>query len=73
MRDKLGKCTTSINVHKLDKRFLRYNTLILAEEGSGKTNLACRIRNFAIDSGVATLYMDFSDSNEEDIELRYKD
>lgn len=73
MRDKLGKCTTSINVHKLDERFLNYNTLILAEEGSGKTNLACRIRNFAIDSGVATLYMDFADSNEEDIELRYKD
>lgn len=73
MRDKLGKCINSINVHKLDERVLRYNTLILAEEGSGKTNLACKIRNFAIDSNVPTLYMDFSDSNEDEIELRYKD
>lgn len=52
---------------------LTTNSLILGEEGSGKTNLACRIRNYVIDNGVPTLYLDFSNSNEDEVELRYKD
>jgi len=73
MRDKLGQYESSINTLKLEKRSLFRNTLILGEEGAGKTNLACKIRNYAIDSGVPTLYVDFSDSHEDKIELRYKD
>lgn len=73
MRDVIGKYESSINALKLEERALRYNTLILAEEGSGKTNLACKIRNYAIDSNVLTLYVDFANSNEDEIELRYKD
>jgi hypothetical protein len=73
MRNKLGKYADTINTLKLEDRVLSHNTLILGEQGSGKTNLACKIRNFAIDRGVATLYMDFSNSSVEDVELRYKD
>lgn len=73
MRDKLGKYVSSINTLKVEERVLYFNTLILAEEGAGKTNLACRIRNYIIDNNVATLYLDFSNSEVEDIELRYKD
>ncbi|MCW8896027.1 ATP-binding protein [Sulfurimonas sp.] len=73
MRDKLGKYLGTIDTHKLKERTLYYNTLILAEEGAGKTNLACKIRNFVIDNGVPTLYMDFANSHEDEIELRYKD
>ena len=69
----IGKYLDSINTLKLEDRLLDHNTLILGEQGSGKTNLACKIRNFAIDRGVPTLYMDFSNSHEEEIELRYKD
>jgi hypothetical protein len=73
MRDVIGKYQSSINALKFEKRVLEYNTLILAEEGAGKTNLACKIRNFAVDSDVSTLYLDFSNSTEDEIELRYKD
>lgn len=73
MRNKLGKDLNSIDTHKKDERSLFYNTLIIGEQGSGKTNLACKIRSFVIDSGVPTLYMDFADSSEDNIELRYKD
>lgn len=73
MRNIIGKYESSINALKLEPRALQYNTLILAEEGAGKTNLACRIRNYAIDSEVLTLYLDFSNSEEHEIESRYKD
>ena len=73
MRDVIGKYLDTIDALRLEKRMLEHNTLILGEEGSGKTNLACRIRNFVIDNEVPTLYMDFANSNEEDVELRYKD
>lgn len=73
MRDLIGKYENSIDSLKLSQRVLTTNTLILGEEGSGKTNLACRIRNYAIDNDVPTLYLDFSNSNEDEIELRYKD
>ena len=73
MRDLIGHYENSIDALKLKPRVLTTNTLILGEEGSGKTNLACRIRNFVIDNDVPTLYLDFSNSHEEEVELRYKD
>ncbi len=73
MRNVIGKYESSINTLRLQERSLYFNTLILAEEGSGKTNLACKIRNFVIDSNVQTLYIDFADSQESEIEARYKD
>ena len=73
MRDLIGHYENSIDALKLKPRVLTTNTLILGEEGSGKTNLACRIRNYAIDNDVPTLYLDFSNSAVEEIELRYKD
>lgn len=73
MRDIIGKYESNIDKLKLEERALFYNTLVLAQEGAGKTNLACKIRNFAIDSGVSTLYLDFSNSDACDVELRYKD
>lgn len=73
MRDLIGHYDNSIDRLRLDDRTLCYNTLILGEDGSGKTNLACKIRNYVIDNGVPTIYLDFSNSCEEDVELRYKD
>jgi len=73
MRDEIGKYLDTIDTLKLENRVLTHNTLILGEEGSGKTNLACRIRNFVIDNDVPTLYMDFANSHESEVELRYKD
>jgi len=73
MRNVIGKYLDTIDALKLEDRMLTHNTLILGEEGSGKTNLACRIRNFVIDNNVPTLYMDFANSHEEEVELRYKD
>jgi len=73
MRNVIGKYLDTIDTLKLEERMLFHNTLILGEQGSGKTNLACKIRNYVIDSNVPTFYMDFADSNEDDVELRYKD
>jgi hypothetical protein len=73
MRDLIGHYDNSIDRLRLDDRTLCYNTLILGEDGSGKTNLACKIRNYVIDHDVPTLYLDFSNSDEESVELRYKD
>jgi hypothetical protein len=73
VRNVIGKYLDTIDTLKLQERMLHHNTLILGEQGSGKTNLACKIRNYAIDSGVPTFYMDFANANEEDVELRYKD
>jgi len=73
MRDTVGKYLDTIDALKLEKRMLCYNTLILGEQGSGKTNLACKIRNYVIDNDVPTLYMDFANSREDEVELRYKD
>ncbi len=73
MRDTIGKYLDTIDALRLEKRLLHHNMLILGEQGSGKTNLACRVRNYVIDNDVPTLYMDFNNSNEDDVELRYKD
>lgn len=73
MRDVIGKYLDTIDALRLEERMLTHNTLILGEAGSGKTNLACRIRNYIIDNSVPTLYMDFANSHEDEVELRYKD
>ncbi|MFT7861038.1 MAG: ATP-binding protein [Sulfurimonas sp.] len=73
MRAEIGKYLDSIDTLKLEDRMLTSNTLILGEQGAGKTNIACKIRNFAVDKNVPTLYLDFDNTLEEHIELRYKD
>jgi len=73
MKSIIGKCHSSIAALKLEEDILCKNTLILGEEGSGKTNLASKIREYVIASGIPTLYMDFSDPEVEQIEERYKD
>jgi len=73
LRDKIGKFVDTIDTLKLTQRSIYANSLILGEAGAGKTNLACRIRNFIIDSGIPTIYLDFSNSHESEIEIRYKD
>ncbi|MDO9055578.1 MAG: ATP-binding protein, partial [Sulfuricurvum sp.] len=60
MKRKIGKFKSSIATLELQDRVLCENTLILAEPGSGKTHLANKIREFVIDSGIPTLYLDFS-------------
>lgn len=73
MKSKIGTFMNSIADLKLEERVLRTNTLILAEEGSGKTHLASKIRNFVIDNGVPTLYLDFSDPEADDVEARFRE
>jgi hypothetical protein len=72
MRDKIGTFKSRIAKLQLEKRLLTMNTLILAEEGSGKTHLANKIREFVIDNGVPTLYLDFSDPEESQVEAHFK-
>ena len=48
------------------------NTLILGETGSGKTHLSNKIREFVINSGVPTIYFDFSNPDLDKIEDRFK-
>lgn len=69
----IGHSNGSISSLRLSDDMLRKNTLILGEEGSGKTNLAAKIRSFVIDNGIPTLYMDFSNPDPEAVEARYKD
>lgn len=73
MRNILGNYQTSIAKLELHQSSLFHNTLILAEEGSGKTNLASKIRNFVIDNDVPTLYLDFSNPDLAEVEARYRD
>lgn len=72
MKRKIGKFKSSISTLELQDRVLRENTLILAEPDSGKTHLANKIREFVIDSGLPTLYLDFSDPDVDHIEERFK-
>lgn len=72
MKRKIGHFKSSIANLELQDRVLRENTLILAEPGSGKTHLANKIREFVIDSGIPTLYLDFSDPDIDHIEERFK-
>ena len=69
----IGKYQSSINTLRLEERSLKVNTLIIGESNSGKTNLARHIRSYAIQSEVPTIYIDFADSDESEIEDNYKD
>ncbi len=73
MKQVIGKRRNSIAALTLNEDILYKNTLILGEEGAGKTNLASKIREFVIANGVPTLYMDFSNPSEAEVEARYKD
>jgi len=73
MQNVIGKCKSSISSLTLGKGALYKNTLILAEEGSGKTNLSAKIRAFVIKNDVPTLYMDFSNPSSDAVEARFKD
>jgi len=69
----IGTCGSSISELELTKTSLYSNTLILAEEGSGKTNLSAKIRQHVIDNNVPTLYMDFSNPLNDEVESRFRD
>lgn len=72
MRAKIGTFKNSIATLDLNERTLYQNTLILGEEGSGKTHLANKIRHFVMACGVPTLYLDFSDPSIDQIEEKFK-
>lgn len=72
MKRKIGKFKNSIANLELIERVLMQNTIILAEEGSGKTHLSNIIREYAMDNDVPTLYLDFSDPDLEDVEQRFQ-
>jgi len=73
MRYKIGRLQNSIATLELKQRTLYQNTLILGEEGSGKTHLANKIRHYVMANGIPTLYLDFSDPSIEKIEEKFKD
>ncbi|MDX1294910.1 MAG: ATP-binding protein [Sulfurimonadaceae bacterium] len=73
MREKIGTLKNTIADLELEPRFLTRNTLILAEDGSGKTNLANKIRKYVMKNGIPTIYFDFTDADVEDVEARFKD
>lgn len=73
MKKVIGTCQNSIASMALTKGFLKKNTLILGESGSGKTNLASKIREYVIQNNVPTLYLDFSNPEADEVEGRYKD
>lgn len=72
MKQRIGHYKNSIASLELTARVLKTNTLIMAEEGSGKTHLANKIRNFVMDNDIPTLYLDFSDPEIDDVEERFK-
>jgi hypothetical protein len=73
MRYKIGHFQNSISALELKDRTLYQNTLILGEEGSGKTHLANKIRHYVMANDIPTLYIDFSDPSIEKIEAKFKD
>ena len=72
MKSIIGRYESNISMLELTEASLGLNTLILAEEGSGKTNLSAKIREFVIENGVPTLYMDFSNPKSAAVEPRFK-
>ncbi|MDQ1298493.1 MAG: hypothetical protein QG558_1032 [Campylobacterota bacterium] len=70
---KIGHFQNSISALELRERTLYQNTLILGEEGSGKTHLANKIRRYVMENSIPTLYIDFSDPSIEKIEEKFKD
>ena len=73
MTKNIGTFKNRLGKLQLEERSLVTNTLILAEEGSGKTHLANKIRRFVMSNDVPTLYLDFSDPEVADVEARFKD
>lgn len=73
MKQKIGKFKSSIANLELVESILTQNTLILAEAGSGKTHLSSKIREYVMDNGVPTLYLDFSDPDIDAVEPRFKE
>lgn len=72
MKRKIGHFKSSISSLELENRVLVENTLILGEPGSGKTNLANKIREFVIANGIPTLYLDFSNPTPDQVEEKFK-
>jgi len=73
MKQVIGRLQNSIAKLELQERTLYQNTLILGEEGSGKTYLANKIRHYVMAVGIPTIYFDFSDPSIEQIEEKFKD
>lgn len=73
MQKKIGTIHNSIAQLELKTSILDANTLIIAQEGSGKTHLASLIRQFIIAHNTPTLYLDFSNNSLEEVEERFKD
>lgn len=71
-RKKVGQFQNSIAKLELGERTLQENTLILGETNSGKTYLSNIIREHVIDNDIPTLYLDFSNAKEADIEEKFK-
>ena len=69
----IGSYQSSIARLTLSEAVLKNNTLILGEEGSGKTNLASKIRNYVMSNDVPTLYLDFSDPEADEVEAYYRE
>lgn len=72
MKRKIGKIKSSIANLELVENVLTQNTIILAQEGSGKTHLSNIIREYVMDNGIPTLYLDFSDPDVDAVETRFK-
>lgn len=72
MHQKIGKIKNSIANLELVESVITQNTIIMAEEGSGKTHLSNTIREYVMDNGVPTLYLDFSDPDIDAVEARFK-
>jgi len=72
MKKTIGQYKNSIAGLELNERTLNTNTLILAEDGSGKTHLANKIRQFVMDNGVPTIYFDFTDTEIDKVEDKFK-
>jgi len=72
MNQKIGSIKNSIANLELTEQVIEQNTIIMAEEGSGKTHLSNLIREYVMDNDVPTLYLDFSDPDLDAIEARFK-
>jgi len=72
MNQKIGKFKNSIANLELVERVITQNTIIMAEEGSGKTHLSNTIREYVMDNNIPTLYLDFSDPDIDAVEARFK-
>jgi hypothetical protein len=73
MESIIGTYQSSIANLTLSESVLNNNTLILGEEGSGKTHLTSKIRNYVISNDVPTLYLDFSNPNADEVESHYRE